>query len=104
MSGGKLDAVLKALELGNYPRLREIQKTTAYDNSETKEGVAVAKQPKALYTVKEVAKLLRVAESSLRKMISQEEIAVVRIGGSVRISRKQLIDRFGFDPDNSETS
>jgi len=98
LSGGKLDAVLKVLELGDYPRLRSTQQVVAYDDGETKVA-PVVRQPPAFYTVKEVAELLQVSDGSIRNMIRDGGIKAIKIGSRLRVTRSQMQELFGMDFD-----
>ena len=54
--------------------------------------------PKRVYTVAEVAELLRVSQRTVRRLIAGGALSVVRVGKSIRIERrvvKEFVTRGG---------
>lgn len=45
-----------------------------------------------LLTVKEVAKVLRVADITIYKWVEQNKIPYIKVGGTIRITDKALTD------------
>lgn len=45
-----------------------------------------------VYTVKEIAKILKVSEKTLYNLIKTDDIAVVRVRGQIRITSQALTD------------
>ena len=43
-----------------------------------------------LYTIKELAKILRVSEATIRTWINEDKIVFTRLGGSVRFTEEQI--------------
>ena len=43
-----------------------------------------------MYTTKEIAKMFKVSERTVKKWISDGEMKVVRVGGTVRISEEEI--------------
>jgi excisionase family DNA binding protein len=53
-----------------------------------------------VFTVPEVARLLRTSEWSIYEMIKRDELpGVIRIGNQIRIVRQRFRDWIGADPD-----
>lgn len=48
------------------------------------------KQNSRTYTVEEIATILGISRSSAYKLVKQDDFAVVRIGNSIRISKKSF--------------
>ena len=53
--------------------------------------------PTPLLTVKEVATILRVSERTVRRLIAEGKLGVVRIGRSVRVKHDVLDEMTGGD-------
>ena len=50
----------------------------------------------AMYTVKEAATILRIGRRQVYDLVASGDIPSVRVGGSIRIPRVQLEQKFGL--------
>ena len=50
----------------------------------------ISKQNSRTYTVDEIAAMLGISRSSAYKLVKQDDFSVVRIGNSIRVSKKSF--------------
>ncbi len=58
----------------------------------------VARDLRLVYTVAEAAELLGIGRSTAYELVARGELATVRLGGRVIVSRPTLSELLGFDP------
>jgi excisionase family DNA binding protein len=87
--GGRGDGLLDQLVGALLPDLREAVRAAV------REAVAESNdlgKPRRLYTIDEIAELLKVSHSTVRRLIDSDHLKSVRIGGQIRIRQKDLDD------------
>lgn len=55
-----------------------------------KKSEKISKQNSRTYTVDEIAAMLGISRSSAYKLVKQNDFSVVRIGNSIRVSKKSF--------------
>ena len=55
-----------------------------------KKSEKIPKQNSRTYTVDEIAAMLGISRSSAYKLVKQDDFSVVRIGNSIRVSKKSF--------------
>lgn len=55
-----------------------------------KKSEKISNQNSRTYTVDEIAAMLGISRSSAYKLVKQDDFSVVRIGNSIRVSKKSL--------------
>ena len=50
------------------------------------------------YSIKIVAKMFEISEKTLRRIIKDREIELIRIGGSIRLSESEIPKLFEIEP------
>ena len=55
-----------------------------------KKSDKISKQNSRTYTVDEIAAILGISRSSAYKLVKQDDFSVVRIGNSIRVSKKSF--------------
>lgn len=55
-----------------------------------KKSEKISKQNSRTYTVDEIAAMLGISRSSAYKLVKQDDFSVVRIGNSIRVSKKSF--------------
>jgi len=68
----------------SLPMLEVIMKEIKQEMQQT------PKQNSRTYTVEEIATILRISRSSAYKLVKQDDFAVIRIGNSIRVSKKSF--------------
>ena len=62
------------------------------------EGVGVSGDLRLVYTVTEAAELLGIGRSTAYELVARDELATVRLGSRVFVTRPTLTEILGFEP------